>query len=188
MQKTVDIPTVKGKLSKIMLEHNWKAWKSPYYLVNLIPFMNIETNKVHYEIENFKETIYQNYGIKIHVFFKEADIPSVSLEDLEFILVFKLKKDHPDFKQISSFRDSTSRKYYLVLYRQLFCYIAHKKYGYSKSEIGRYLSKDHTTVIHSIRSVNNYFDTDDKLVKALYNDISKAIKDYVGSITKNSGE
>jgi uracil-DNA glycosylase len=25
MQKTVDIPTVKGKLSKIMLEHNWKA-------------------------------------------------------------------------------------------------------------------------------------------------------------------
>lgn len=149
--------------------------------------MSIRTNTIHKEIEQFKDSIYENYGIKLHVFFKETDTPTVSLEDLEFILVFKLKKDHPDFKKITSFRDINSRKYYLVLYRQLFCYIAHEKYGYSKSEIGRYLSKDHSTVIHSIRCINDYFDTDYRLVKALYNDISKAIKDYVGSITENTG-
>jgi chromosomal replication initiation ATPase DnaA len=47
--------------------------------------------------------------------------------------------------------------------RHLFCYIAYEN-GYNLSEIGRFLSyRDHTTIINSIKVVNNMKDTQDAL-------------------------
>jgi chromosomal replication initiation ATPase DnaA len=45
--------------------------------------------------------------------------------------------------------------------RHLFCFIAYEN-GYNLSEIGRFLSyRDHTTIINSIKVVNNLRDTKD---------------------------
>lgn len=144
--------------------------------------MSIKINYLYKEIQKFKDKLYENYKIKVHIFFDETELVRLTLEDLESILILKLKKNYPDFKKITYFRNTKSRKYHLVLYSQLFSYIANKKYNYSKSEIARYMAKDHSTVIHSIKSINNYFDTDHKLVKELYNEINE----YVGLITKNT--
>jgi hypothetical protein len=47
--------------------------------------------------------------------------------------------------------------------RHLFCFIAYEN-GYNLSEIGRFLSyRDHTTIINSIKVVNNMKDTQDAL-------------------------
>jgi len=45
--------------------------------------------------------------------------------------------------------------------RHLFCFIAYEN-GYNLSEIGRFLSyRDHTTIINSLKVVNNMRDTQD---------------------------
>lgn len=150
--------------------------------------MQLITKTIHRQIEEFKENMYLNYKVKVHVFFKETDIPSLPIEDLELLVLIKLKRQYPEYSNINSFRNTRSRKYQIIVHKQIFSYIAHEKYGYTKSEIGRYLNQDHTSVIHSINSINDYFDTDNKYVKGLYNTISNSIKDYVGSISKNSGE
>lgn len=47
--------------------------------------------------------------------------------------------------------------------RHLFCYIAYEN-GYNKSQIGQFLSnRDHTTVINSLKVVDNMRDTHDPI-------------------------
>lgn len=45
-----------------------------------------------------------------------------------------------------------SRKTEVLFARFAFFYIANKVYKYSKSEVGRYLDYDHSTVIHGIKT------------------------------------
>lgn len=52
--------------------------------------------------------------------------------------------------------NSKSRKPDIVFERQCVSYIAYKFWNFSKKEIGRYLSQDHSTVIHSIDAIDMY--------------------------------
>jgi chromosomal replication initiator protein len=50
----------------------------------------------------------------------------------------------------------------LVLSRQITMYLTRKRFKltYSLSEIGGYFKKDHSTVLHSIRAIDNLLETD----------------------------
>lgn len=52
--------------------------------------------------------------------------------------------------------ESKSRKPDIVFERQCVCYIAFKFWSYTKKEIGRYLDRDHSTIIHSIDLIDLY--------------------------------
>ena len=52
--------------------------------------------------------------------------------------------------------------------RHLFCYVAYKHYGYCLTAIGRFLNKDHSTVIHSINTYQNYLECNYKLEAKYY--------------------
>ena len=47
--------------------------------------------------------------------------------------------------------------------RHLFCYIAYTHYAYTLKAIGRFLCRDHSTVIHSIQTYQSFIDCNYKL-------------------------
>ena len=64
---------------------------------------------------------------------------------------------------IKKIQDSGRGTLDIATARHLFCFIAYEN-GYNLSEIGRFLSyRDHTTIINSIKVVNNMKDTQDAL-------------------------
>jgi hypothetical protein len=73
--------------------------------------------------------------------------------------------------------DNTFRGGEFVKARQLFVYFVKDNTKLSLMSIGRLINKDHTTVIHSVRTVENYLATDKQYV-ALYTEISKKINSY----------
>lgn len=53
---------------------------------------------------------------------------------------------------------SRTRKQDVVDARQLFCYVIKEKYGMSLANIGKIVSRDHATVIHSIKAHKDRYD------------------------------
>lgn len=56
-----------------------------------------------------------------------------------------------------------NRQRHISIARHLFCYLAYKHYGYCLTAIGRFLNKDHSTVINSICKYQNFLDCNYKL-------------------------
>lgn len=61
-----------------------------------------------------------------------------------------------------------NRQRHISIARHLFCYVAYTHYGYTLVGIGRFLNKDHSTVIHSITTYQNYLDCQYKLEAKYY--------------------
>ena len=67
----------------------------------------------------------------------------------------------------------------LVIARHLFCYIARVKLGYKLVQIAQFIQRDHTTVMHAIKTVTNLLDINDAEVQSLYIAVIEAItKEY----------
>lgn len=71
-----------------------------------------------------------------------------------------------------------SRNKELVFARHLMCYLI-KKYSphYSLKSIGTYLKRDHTSVIHAIKCINNYLDSKHPLQYTIV-DIKLKVDDF----------
>ena len=77
------------------------------------------------------------------------------------ILLFKAFSPHMDLTQISySDIDTPSRKSEYVLARQLLMYFLKSYTLASLNWIGAEVGKDHATVIHSVKVINNRYETD----------------------------
>jgi chromosomal replication initiation ATPase DnaA len=61
-----------------------------------------------------------------------------------------------------------NRQRHISTARHLFCYVAYTHYGYTLKGIGRFLSKDHSTVIHSIQTYQSFIDCNYKLEIKFY--------------------
>jgi chromosomal replication initiation ATPase DnaA len=61
-----------------------------------------------------------------------------------------------------------NRQRHISIARHLFSYVAYTHYGYTLVGIGRFLNKDHSTVIHSINTYQNYLDCNYKLEAKYY--------------------
>lgn len=48
--------------------------------------------------------------------------------------------------------------------RQIYCYIAREKTGYSLSEIGRSINRNHATILYSIKTIKGYIDVGDSAI------------------------
>ena len=67
---------------------------------------------------------------------------------------------------------SSSRKRTLVIPRQIFCHILYRTGKFSLGAIGQLLgNRDHTTVIHSVKSVTELLEIKDAQVTEIYNKI-----------------
>ncbi len=74
-----------------------------------------------------------------------------------------------------------------VYARQLYSYFAKKYTKENLTNIGKFISKDHATVIHSIKQVNNFLDVD-KQMQLQVNKINNALNSRVVNHTANKRE
>jgi len=51
---------------------------------------------------------------------------------------------------------SASRKLKFAIPRQIFCYVAVDK-GHTTMQVGRFLDRDHSTVVHAVRKVKSHY-------------------------------
>jgi chromosomal replication initiation ATPase DnaA len=65
---------------------------------------------------------------------------------------------------------SKNRKRKIVIVRQLFCYITVKYFNYKLKNVGNFLIRDHSTVIHSVNAYTDYLQMRYKNETAIYED------------------
>jgi chromosomal replication initiator protein len=63
-----------------------------------------------------------------------------------------------------------TRKREIVIARQLFCYITIKYFNYTLIQVGRFLNRHHSTVIHSVNAYTDYLQMKYKKETAIYED------------------
>lgn len=80
--------------------------------------------------------------------------------DYQQIIDYILRRENIQLEEIRKKERGKSRKRELVFIRQLCMYFARKKTKASLSQVGTYMSRDHATVLHAIKTINNLIDTD----------------------------
>lgn len=68
-----------------------------------------------------------------------------------------------------------SRKARIVLARQLFCYLIRYHCSYGVVEAGMFINRDHSTVVHSVKSIANLLHINDKKCLFYLNEVLKNI-------------
>lgn len=103
-------------------------------------------------------------------------VGEISLKELFDIINQRLNetssKPYPDGIR------STSRLREVVIYRQAFCKIANS-IGYKITGIANFLEKNHATVIHSIKNINNLLIVNDPEILACIDDIYSRVESYI---------
>jgi hypothetical protein len=151
-------------------------------MVEVLNKQNAETKMVQQFIENFYNAFGYYPTIIIKTDKKKSHFGVISLTDLEKCFQEFLPKKYGKIHILSS----TLRVRKLVELRFIFFHIA-RKMGYGLKDIGQYLGKrDHTTVIHGLKTFRNLYETDENF-KNLYYKIVNIIKNnYESSIMDNT--
>lgn len=114
-----------------------------------------------------------------------ADNPErLNQTDIVSLITNAMHSFDEDLKQYKSLRNLKTRKRDVLIWAQLYSYLAWR-YGYNKSCIARFLNKNHATIIHSIKTIENYKDTKDVEYVAIYEHLKKYIQEYVGTNAGN---
>jgi len=135
-------------------------------------------------ISVFKKIFYETYNVKLYIYTpseKEKQIPIGVFHDCALAA---LHEAHPSYTSIKSLQNRNRFRTYLV-YVQVMSYLAHKE-GHSKSSVGKFLKRNHATVINSCKMIENGFFSNDKTVLDAYNNTLKHLETYVGIIPKNT--
>lgn len=141
------------------------------------------------DIQSFIDSFEKKYDKKLQIFVvndnNNLNIPDEStIQILERIIIDTMHKNNPDLSNIKSFSNIKTRRRKILLWMQVYSYLA-VKLGYSKSHVGRSMNRDHATVIHRIKVVENLLSIGDKELKEVYNAVKKSIREYVGIISTN---
>lgn len=134
-------------------------------------------------IETFKDIMLQKYGISFNVYIPDPSIIRLKLEEIEKLAIEVLHMNESRAKTIKNMRVDTRKKEFII-HKTAFCLIAYEQ-GYSKSVIGRYLGRDHSSVINLLKSAEDYIDTKDKEFNAILLQLKSKIKNYVQVLSAN---
>ena len=130
-------------------------------------------------VDEFQQNFYDKVGFMPTVIInreKEKIVQNaLSLDDLKKIVDSHIPEK---FKNMGCTLESKHRYREIVMLRQIFCYIA-KKQGYNLNPIGEKLgNRDHTTVIHSVRTASDLLGTDPVFISIYDNIIYDIVKTY----------
>lgn len=141
-------------------------------------------NNILKDIHSFRIKLYDKYGVDIHLFIKEKD-HRLSLAVLEKMCIATLHEQYPSFIHTKSLKDRTRIKPITML-RQIFFYIAVQRFGYGKSESGKYMRRDHATCIHSIKVCEDYMYIGYSEFNRCLESVQNKIDQHVGNIPENN--
>lgn len=156
-------------------------------LNKVIPMKYVENYSLLDEVETFTKHVENRYGLKLAVsvlsngypvnmteyakvsgYLKrnhKALVKKVCMYDIEDAIILTLNKPG-----VTRIRDIDGRKKPLLFYRQIFCYLA-RQYHFTFKSIGKFINRDHATVIHSAKTINTLLEVRDVEVVGIYNAI-----------------
>lgn len=136
------------------------------------PQNEIERTLIHDFMENYRKEMgyYPTVITRESVIENKEGIKLLSLNELSNYFDDFLPKLYNKVLPLNS----KSRNRYIVETRFMFCYIA-RSMKFTLSDIGRFLNRDHTTVMHALSTFNNLYQTDE-MFREKYNNIVNHIK------------
>ena len=136
------------------------------------------------DIVEFKKSFLTKHGIKLYIYTPKEKKKIIPIGVFHDSALTALHKDQPIFRNIKTLQNRTRFRDYIV-YVQVMSYLAHKE-GHSKTSIGKFLKRNHATIINSCKMIENGFFSNDKTVMHAYNNTLKQLEDYVGTIPKDT--
>ena len=133
-----------------------------------------KTKDVEELISKFKKRIFDSHGIKLTILTPADDIYRLTIPETADIVNKHLLKYNFNNKKKSVDLQNKSRRDDRVLHHQVFCKIC-KDMNYTLTEIGRYLDKDHSTIIYSIRRATDMIYINDNRFLTVYNSVKKQV-------------
>jgi len=129
-----------------------------------------------------KANIKKNHGVNVIILPFPTSKERLTLDELADIAL----EVHNESPHCYNIKDITelSRKKELVNIRHVFCYFA-TMFGYQRIEIGEYLKRDHSTVVHGLKFCSDMMDTNDIVFGAIIKKITKKIDKHVENISDN---
>ena len=134
-------------------------------------------------IETFKDIMLEKYGIRFNVYIPNPHIIRLRLEVIESLVIDVLHHNEPKTNRIKDMRFDTRIKEFII-HKTAFCLLAYEQ-GYSKSAIGRYLNRDHSSIINLIKCAEDYIYTKDKYFNTILLQVKSKIKNYVQVLSTN---
>jgi predicted DNA-binding protein YlxM (UPF0122 family) len=134
----------------------------------------IKFKEVEELISQFKHKLKLMYGIKPIIIMPYDDVYRLSIPETGEIVNNHLIKYSLTIKKKPINLQDNSRRDDRVLHHQAFCKIC-KDMNYSLSEIARYLGKDHSTIIYSVRRATDLISIADNRFLTVYNSLKKEI-------------
>lgn len=130
------------------------------------------------DIQDFKDRIKKLYGVELHVFISGESDKVITLDDFLTCTYSAFIKHNKSFHFIKSMKDKCRLRRF-VIYNQAMHYLARKE-GHPYSRIGFKCNRNHATIIHSVKAVENSLFTN-----CMYMD--KALKNIIKEIVTNVG-
>lgn len=147
----------------------------------------LEIQTIIEDVERFIDSVKRKHGLDIAVSVlsgdklydvnKFADIvgylrknkrrikKSITLYDIDFAVITAL--NNPEVKTV---KDISGRRRPDLYYRQIFCFLA-RDYEFTYQKIGGFIRKDHTTVMHSTKLIQDLLHVRDPDIVRIYNRI-----------------
>jgi hypothetical protein len=163
-----------------------------------------EQDKMTQEIRSFVKKFEKKYNKKLQVIVSESGSSKVNnytkmwkneidalaninitnkLKELEKIVLHTMYELDPSLSYLDSMIVKSRRRNVLI-WVQCYTYIA-RTIGFTTTRIGEFINRDHATVLHSVRAVQNMIDTNETDFMLAYKAVLKNIKEYVGIISTN---
>lgn len=124
-------------------------------------------------IADFKMQFKEIYGVTPHVFFEDEQevVPPVSMKSLVAI-----GNRYIDIETYPQGLRTKCRKRELVFVRQCVTKLA-KDMGYTHEKIGHHLGVDHSTCVHSCKTIEQFLEIGDPSTLLMINTLKDAIQD-----------
>ena len=113
---------------------------------------------------------------------KKLDIVQLNMEDINNVIIRRMHKDCPGLRKFDSLSHTHRGRDY-IMYKKIFCMFA-RQAGYTVTAIGKFLNKDHSTVIHNLRTGDNHLNAKDPFFTERYNRIKELVT-HVGDISED---
>jgi len=136
------------------------------------PTNEVITSEALIEMGKFQKMMFQRFklycgvSLRNYVIPSKAFVPDAPISNL-WMSIVKIAFEQDGLDLI---RTIHRRHREILVYRQIYCYIAREK-GYSYLSIGKQIHKDHSTCIHAYRLVSDLLKIKDPLTKEIYNKV-----------------
>ncbi len=139
--------------------------------------------KFNSDIKKFREEIELKYGIKLYIANSNfEDIHPIELSKVWDLLFEIVEEFHPQY--IECYKDPLlTREREWMNYMHSYCLIVLRQLHYGPSVIGRFLKKNHASIIHSAKKGEDLLDCEDFDFSHKYHLLLNKVKKNVESIS-----